>query len=102
MTKETTINEVNKLKISKADRALVESFMGYADGYLSEWITWNDVMPVVEKIASVIIDEKKQRLIQSIQMIEMQTLGIMSRIEDVCERAIQFIKWYQTKDHEQK
>lgn len=24
--------------------------MGYADGYLSEVVTWNDIMPVVEKI----------------------------------------------------
>lgn len=29
---------------------LVEKFMGCADGYLSEVITWNDIMPIVEKI----------------------------------------------------
>lgn len=32
---------------------LVEVFMGYADGYLSEIITWNDLMPVVEFIEAI-------------------------------------------------
>ena len=41
-----------KIKVSKEDRQLIETFMGYADGYLSEWIRWNDVMPVVEKIGN--------------------------------------------------
>lgn len=49
----TTI-EGNKLIVKdRSQLALVEKFMGYADGYLSEIITWNDVMPVVEKIESL-------------------------------------------------
>jgi hypothetical protein len=48
-----TIQEGNKLKVSKEHRQLVEAFMGYADGYLSGWVTWNDVMPVAEKIGTM-------------------------------------------------
>lgn len=27
--------------------------MGYADGYLSQFIDWNDIMPVVDKIIEI-------------------------------------------------
>lgn len=40
----------NKLKTTKEDRQLVENFMGYANGSLPEWIGWNEVMLVVERI----------------------------------------------------
>lgn len=43
--------EGNKIKVSRNDLALIENFMDYMEGYLSEWITWNDLMPVVEKIS---------------------------------------------------
>ena len=45
-----TVIEGNKLKVSREELSLIEKFMGYADGYLSEIITWNDLMPLVEKI----------------------------------------------------
>jgi hypothetical protein len=47
-TQETTTG--NRRETSKGYREIVEVFMGYADGYLPETISWNDVMPVVEKI----------------------------------------------------
>ena len=48
--KDLAVTEGNKLIASKEERRLVETFMGYADGYLSKFIRWNDVMPVVEKV----------------------------------------------------
>lgn len=38
------------IKATKEERELVESFMGYTDGYLSQWVDWNDLMKIVEKI----------------------------------------------------
>ena len=50
---EEKIIEGNRLKVSRQELSLIEEFMGYADGYLSEWVTWNDVMPAVEKIENL-------------------------------------------------
>ena len=41
----------NELIADRKDLKAVEKFMGYADGYLSEKVTWNDVMPPVLKIS---------------------------------------------------
>lgn len=40
-----------KLKIAdRSELKLVEKYMGYTESYLSENVSWNDIMPVVDKI----------------------------------------------------
>lgn len=53
MTELTNEEVISGNKLIVKDRnllRLIETFMGYADGNLSEIITWNDLMPAVEKI----------------------------------------------------
>jgi hypothetical protein len=95
------VTEGNKLKTSKEHRQLVESFMGYADGYLSEWITWNDTMPVVEKIESMgtIIEiwlslGRGCRIVKAGQILSIANTNSNSTIEAVLLAVIEFIKWH--------
>lgn len=43
-----------KLRIKdRKELKLVEEFMEYAGGYLSEMISWEDIIPIVEKIEKI-------------------------------------------------
>ena len=100
MNKEQEL-ESNRLIIKdRTQLSLVENFMDYADGYLSEIITWNDIMPVVDKIesldctlevrifrncAKVVPDQFHKFLIPSIETTKIEAVWIV---------VIRFINWY--------
>ena len=112
---EQDVLEGNKIVVKDRNiLKLVEVFMGYADGYLSEIITWNDVMPVIEKIEKMgyktVLAEWGYKYYQNI----ITGVGIIketidnpskfmgqsdSKIEAVWLAVVEFIKWYnkQTK-----
>ncbi len=45
--------EYEKIQVERTELKDLEVFMGYIPGYLSEFIFWNDVMPVVQHIESL-------------------------------------------------
>lgn len=96
-----------KLKVSKEDRRLVEAFMGYGDGDLPEFVDWNIVMPVVEKIEGVgqtycLIGRiccKIQPILYDRSKDEMKyhaLIEVVSNIKIVAawRSVVQFIEWY--------
>lgn len=99
------IIENGKLRVK--DRtllALVEEFMNCPQGHLSEFVTWNDVMPVVEKInatklkdnefpASVTIYRTTCHINDDMDVI-FETSGKDRLIECVWIAVVRFIEWY--------
>ena len=92
---------------------LIEVFMGYADGYLSEIITWNDLMPVVERICktdmkymfdfNICVDLTEVRISEETTLpnesgrdFEMiaNTVKVNNPLEAVWLAVVEFIKWY--------
>ncbi len=99
--------EGNRIIASREDLALLEGFMGYAPGYLSEIIKWNDIMLVVERI-----DQLGYPVNICHNCTEMlgKDCPVSSGWEDVsdtrmsmCYKAIvEFIMWHnETKSHDQ-
>ena len=81
----------NELKISVEDRDLISVFMYGDTGLYSRTITWNDLMPLVQKIKPLAYTVD----IDSIAWRRLSGLGIFSSIESVYQAVIEFIKWYQ-------
>lgn len=98
---EQTELEGNKLRIK--DRSLlklVEIFMNYTDGYLSDIITWNDLIPVVENI-----EDKGYTFKICRKRVEIDVDGEFNiypkilckketKMQSVYNALIEFIKWY--------
>ena len=105
------------IKATREELSLIEKFMGHADGYLSEIITWNDLMPVVERIAKP--ESEKEEIIhngedsyfdnyypRTFAMVNAETKDFMVRInrfglhqsqsliEATWLAVVEFIKWH--------
>jgi hypothetical protein len=108
----TTIEGDKLIVKDRSILKLVEEFMGYPDGYLSEVITWNDIMPVVDKISSTIIKGVPPMNIDQYVRVEIVPNGYVkiqnlrdlpiftnaykegSLILATYRAVIQFIQWY--------
>lgn len=107
-------NKPEKWKISQDHWVLISNFMGYAPTPLEEYIdvTWNEIMPVVEKIEATYNDYHGYFGVHissnscTIQGTHLRTFGpdpiyaymydiaLGSKLESTCHCIVQFIGWY--------
>lgn len=95
MKLKNTYMDFHKVKMSKQDRNTLEQFMEWPDGYLSEWVTWNDIMPVCERICE--IDNcADMEMVEAEGYSDLQIVhntSILCHLKAVCERVLEFVKW---------
>lgn len=84
-----TTGEGMGVMASRQDLKTIEDFMGYPVGNLSEKITWNDIMPVVDRISKLhSIDglyKAYSRIADALLMVNISILH---------NAVIEFINWY--------
>ena len=93
----------NRLVIK--DRKLLKSieiFMGYTVGFISDKFTWNDIMPVIEKIEKdtqtniMIVGRFVQLVIwneRGLNILHSKTFEEKTKIESAWLAVVEFIKW---------
>jgi hypothetical protein len=92
----------------KSDNELIAEFMGakptrgdrltYSKDFLKYHTSWDWLMPVVDKIWQVAIDDNSKTHVagKAIKIIDEQ-VSIFSSIDEVYKAVVEFIKWHNTQ-----
>ena len=79
---------MNEIIVAKESRIPLEKFMGYDDGSLPSHITWNDSMPIVNKInLTLAFDYTKRKGIQSALL--------CAELDWLYTEVVKFVQWHQ-------
>jgi hypothetical protein len=89
------MKEGDIIKLSREELKIIEGFMNYPDGFLSEIIRWNDVMPVVNKINQLDCVYHWELTSDTFEIHSDDTfINTGIGVDKVCKTIISFINWY--------
>ena len=83
---------MNEIIVAKESRIPLEKFMGYDDGFLPSYITWNDIMPIVNQVSLTFVwDHTKKNGIQSALL--------CAELDWLYTEVVKFVQRYQAEEN---